>query len=648
MTAPATATLLAAVPPGEDDCGRFDVSCRTTEAAAAWFQEQMTEMVKSMLEATVNLSASIASAWVHIPLMPSLGEWVGGGDCHIDPSGRTVCTPPQWQESELLIWFGQSRILGWWVGAFMVLGVIMAGLRIMWRQDGADAREVIKGFLIFAAISGAGTATVQLLLGAGERFSSYLLQQSVSVPGDEDQEAVFGAGLADILFLPADLSGPEVEGSFWLAGTGVGAIMAILLLLFAVMVFVVQIVILVIRGALLLIMVILLPVAAALAMTDTGRRMLSKYAGWLLALILYKPAAAILYAIAFRLGSDEQSLLNVVTGMAIFVCALFMLPALLRLIVPATAAVASGGGTGGIAAAGAGAVGATGAIAVKSALGGGAGAAAGAAQAVGRGASSAGGSAAAGASGSGGPGGGPGGSGGGVPAGGAPSGGASAAVAQGAGLESPSGSGDVPPAGDMAAASGSGTGAPAAARPNGAGDVAPTGASAPGGGAAAGRSVTPAPTAAGGGRGAGSRPDGAGSTSRPAPRGAAGGPSGAVGGTDSGPSGAQHGAAGGPPSGSVPRGGGAVETRPAGPSGAGGGPQGATDGPAPRAGAGAAPPTGGPPAGATAGRESEGSGSSAGPSGATISRATEGAARARQFGAAAQDATLGEDQEETK
>lgn len=339
----------------DEDCGRFDVTCRSTEAAAAWFHEQMTEMVKSMVEATVNLAASIASAWVYIPLMPSLGEWVGGGDCHIDPSGRTVCTTPRWQDSELLIWFGQSGILGWWIGAFMVLGVIMAGLRIIWRQDGADAREVIKGLLIFAAISGAGTATVQLLLGAGEQFSAYLLEQATGA-GEDDQEAVFGAGLADILFLPADLSEGSVEQSWWLAGSGVGAIMAILLLLFAVMVFVVQIVILVIRGALLLVMVILLPVAAALAMTETGRGMLSKYAGWLLALILYKPAAAILYAIAFRLGSDEESLLNVVTGMAIFVCALFMLPALLRLIVPATAAVASGGGMGGLAAAGAGAV----------------------------------------------------------------------------------------------------------------------------------------------------------------------------------------------------------------------------------------------------------------------------------------------------
>lgn len=457
------------------------------DAAADWFTEQMRQLTISMVESLVHLSTEIATAWVEIPLMPVLGEWVGGGVCEPTPGGGVVCTDPVFQESQLFVWFRDQ--LGWWSAAFIVLGLIITGMRIMWRQDGTEAREVIKALLVYAMLTSLGTAAVFLLLNAGDRFAAHILEQA-NGGGD------FAASISQVLMLPADAS--QAPESYYVTGA-LGLVLSILLLLISLLIFVTQVILLVIRGGLLVIMVALLPVAAAAGTTQVGKSMLSKYLAWLLALILYKPAAAVLYAMAFRLGgADREGLLDVITGLTIFVAALFMLPALLRLIVPATGAVASGGGIGGLAAAGAGAAGATGAIAVKSLMTGGAGAAA----AAGAGAARSGGAGASGAA---------------PAAGGGPAGGGAAGSATGGG----------PGGGGRGVAGGGGSsGGP---DPTGGAPVSPGAGAAPGGGRGG--------TGAGGGSSsAGDGPSGG--SSAPAPTGGSGpgtGPQGDSGGPQGAP-----------------------------------------------------------------------------------------------------------------
>ena len=78
--------------------------------------------------------------------------------------------------------------------------------------------------------------------------------------------------------------------------------------------------------------------------------MRDKYLSWLLAFILYKPAAATVYAAAFWLIGEGKDLMSIFTGMVAFCMAVVALPALMRLITPAVSAVTSGGS--GMAAAG--------------------------------------------------------------------------------------------------------------------------------------------------------------------------------------------------------------------------------------------------------------------------------------------------------
>ena len=130
------------------------------------------------------------------------------------------------------------------------------------------------------------------------------------------------------------------------------------------------------RAAALILLAGMLPIAAAAGVTgQTGQQMRSKYFSWVLALVLYKPVAATIYAAAFWQVGEAASLNGLFTGMVMFLMALVALPALMRLIAPAVGAVTGGGGGAALAGASGGMLGgalATGAI-QRAASGGGGG-----------------------------------------------------------------------------------------------------------------------------------------------------------------------------------------------------------------------------------------------------------------------------------
>ena len=119
----------------------------------------------------------------------------------------------------------------------------------------------------------------------------------------------------------------------------------------------------VLRGAMLVLLAGVLPITASFTNVPMGRQWFSKALAWTVAFVLYKPAAAIVYATAFRLTGVNafqaagSGLFQILAGLALMLVALVALPALMRFLVPAVAAI--GGGTGGgLLLAGAGAVGA--------------------------------------------------------------------------------------------------------------------------------------------------------------------------------------------------------------------------------------------------------------------------------------------------
>jgi hypothetical protein len=105
---------------------------------------------------------------------------------------------------------------------------------------------------------------------------------------------------------------------------------------------IIQLLLMLARNAMVLLLVGVLPVAAAASNTTMGRQWWSKAVAWLIAWVLYKPVAAVIYAASFEMASEGQDVATQLAGLMSIILALFALPALLRFLVPATTAMASG------------------------------------------------------------------------------------------------------------------------------------------------------------------------------------------------------------------------------------------------------------------------------------------------------------------
>jgi type IV secretion system protein TrbL len=225
-----------------------------------------------------------------------------------------------------------------WVGT---LGVIVAAARMALFRRGEPFRQVVSGLLNMIVIGGAGVVAINLLATASDNFSNYLLSN-----GFGQANAAFDLGLA------------AVSAPFLLLILSILAIVSLL----------VQVALIILRSALLVVLTGVWPVAAAASMTSAGAQWFRRLNGWIVAFLLYKPAAAVCYAAAFQLLSGTAgggtSVIGQIEGVVLLILATLTLPALLRFVVPLVSSV--GGistgevlGTGAALAAGAAAVAAT-------------------------------------------------------------------------------------------------------------------------------------------------------------------------------------------------------------------------------------------------------------------------------------------------
>ncbi|MFJ7751806.1 hypothetical protein ACIQXM_17850 [Arthrobacter sp. NPDC097144] len=225
--------------------------------------------------------------------------------------------------------------LWYWTAALAVLAVIIGGARMAWEQRGDPIKHLVRSLLTLTLVSGMGLAVIAFLITAADGFSTWIINESTNGKG-------FASAIQNMI-----ITGQADTAVF----------MVIIMGLLGIVTSIVQIVLMVIRSGMLVILAGILPTTAAFTNTEMGKQWFQKAIGWTLAFILYKPAAAIVYAAAFRLidggGLASSALLNSITGLALMVVALLALPALLRFVTPMVGAVASGGGGGGAAAMGA-------------------------------------------------------------------------------------------------------------------------------------------------------------------------------------------------------------------------------------------------------------------------------------------------------
>jgi len=217
-----------------------------------------------------------------------------------------------------------QRSLSWYVGLFAVASVLIGAARMAWSRRARTGIDVLGSVVRLLVVSAVGVPAVAALVAAGDGFATWLLQRSAG--GD------FGARMTAV--------GQTVALTTALGG-GAASALTLLIALLAILGALAQAVVLVLRGAILVILTATLPLAASATNTDLGRQWWSKSCAWLIAFIVFKPAAALVYAGAFYLigaGTDAQS---VIAGLMTLALAAFTLPALMKLLVPAVASASS-------------------------------------------------------------------------------------------------------------------------------------------------------------------------------------------------------------------------------------------------------------------------------------------------------------------
>jgi hypothetical protein len=222
------------------------------------------------------------------------------------------------------------------VAGAAILGLLIGGARLALTAHQTESlHQIGRGLVLMVAVTAAGAAFVEVLLAAFDSFARQILDTGFDGTSVVDRLGGFGT-------LPA-----------------VGGGLLFLLAFFGMIASLIQVGIMLIRGAVLAVLVGLLPIAAGASITGLGFEWFKKLWGWIFSFSLYKLAAAIVYAAAFVMIGDSHDLAGVVGGFSLLILAILTLPALLRLLPPATAAM---GSTGGGSVAGLVAAGATGAV----------------------------------------------------------------------------------------------------------------------------------------------------------------------------------------------------------------------------------------------------------------------------------------------
>lgn len=313
-------------------CSLVDLQGCASDSIGGIVGNAVDNFAADVAEGFGKIMASLGTYWLYIPT-PNLAGGTGSN-------------------SDVVSFIQNSLIF--YVAIAAIIAIVISSIRLILTQKGEHFSKIARGIVTLIFVTAAGVPLLSLLIIAGDQFSVWI----VNLPTDGRD---FGSNLAAAM--TAALSVPG------------GAVLVIVLGIIAICVSLTQVVLILIRMVMLVLLAGMLPLAGSFASTDGGKDWLKKYSGWLLAFLLYKPIAAIIYAVAFALVGnglfryDEgaldvtgQAIMNILAGLMLMVVAVIALGALMKFVTPAIGAI-GGSAAGGALAAGIGAA-ATGAVSI--------------------------------------------------------------------------------------------------------------------------------------------------------------------------------------------------------------------------------------------------------------------------------------------
>lgn len=219
----------------------------------------------------------------------------------------------------------QEYLWPWTVGVALI-GFIVIAARMALTRRGAPLADLGQGLLIISCTTAAGTILPTLLLEAGDEWSNWVLQASTGGKFSERFGHMFG------LLTKAGGAGLTA---------GVIIVVGIVFMIAAV----IQGVLLLFRMGSVVILAGVLPLAAAGSLNPLMKPGFKKITGWMLALIMYKPAAAMVMATGFLMFGSGTSVVDLFTGLAVMILSLVALPSLMKFFTWSTGELGAGGGS---------------------------------------------------------------------------------------------------------------------------------------------------------------------------------------------------------------------------------------------------------------------------------------------------------------
>ncbi|MFQ6486027.1 hypothetical protein [Brachybacterium epidermidis] len=353
--------------PMDNECRWHQLGCRASKGISDTVQTAVSDglanLVDGLIQGVVDTMTFVLTFWLRTPSSSLSSRSAVGG---------AIITVQDYL-MPLTVFFG-------------VLGLLLAAGRLAWTARAEPLKEMLRMMAAVVFVQALAITSTQMLLRGGDEFAVWLIEAVVNEPMQN----------SFVQLIPIMVA--KGSGGFAVApGSKEMAMGALLIVLIVILLAAIaQFLFLILRDVLLAVILVFLPTMAAASLTKGGDEAFQKAIGWIVALLLYKPVAAAIYALGVLMVKgisygDSADAANVdwaglLMGGLTLTLAVLAMPALVKFVAPAAGRGVSNAFSGGAAlAAGAGVVAGGAAVVGLAATGGASAGAAGAGAAAGGG-----------------------------------------------------------------------------------------------------------------------------------------------------------------------------------------------------------------------------------------------------------------------
>src|SRR6266568_704275 len=295
-------------------CSPWDTGCMANEVATAVSNTIFGQVSMMVTTAEQWLIDTSASWWVMVPSI-SLYPNAHNTDPHAAPIDAVANLHALIMPITMVVAVG---------------GMLWNGLLMVLSRKPAPLVNVMRGLWNTALWAAVGIFGTQLLLAGSDAFSTYVIASALKSVGNPS----FGKRLSVMLVPVTGQPGGLPVGMVILIG-GIAMICAFI-----------QAILMLFRDGSVLILAACTPLAASGSFANATNGWKNKLLSWQLALIFYKPMAAMVYAVSIWLTGENKSTdpRVLLFGIAMMVVALVALPVLLKFFNWTIGSMQSGGG----------------------------------------------------------------------------------------------------------------------------------------------------------------------------------------------------------------------------------------------------------------------------------------------------------------